>query len=126
MIAEKLRMIKAKSVDPVISNSVNSTTTTFNSNPPAAPALNLSPQEIAQISIRLQQIRPQIPQIDKLLLLHSKLTSGAPLNTADMIKKLTDCRNILVNQIEISAAGRKNFVMIAGFLDEVTLISLFK
>lgn len=106
MIAEKLRMIKAKSTEPSpILTAISNATIITN------PILNLTPQEISQISIRLQQIRPQIPQIDKLLLLHSKLINP-PLSTLEMIKKLTDCRNILVNQIEISVGGgRKNFVM---------------
>jgi len=106
MIAEKLRMIKSKSTEPSPILTTNSNSTIISN-----PVLNLTPQEISQISTRLQQIRPQIPQIDKLLLLHSKLVNP-PLNTLEMTKKLTDCRNILVNQIEISVGGgRKNFVM---------------
>lgn len=118
MIAEKLRMIKSKSTStepsPTLTNTTNNTNNNINNNNTQVAnnqVLNLTPQEISQISIRLQQIRPQIPQIDKLILLHSKLVSP-PLNTLEMIKKLTDCRNILVNQIEISVGGgRKNFVM---------------
>ena len=91
MIAEKLRMIKTKSTEPIISShSQNISNTATNS---------LSSQEITQISTRLQQIRPQIPQIDKLLSLHAKLATTPP-NTLEMVKKLTDCRNVLVNQID--------------------------
>lgn len=105
MIAEKLRMIKSKSTEPSPILTANNQSNFGNQ------VLNLTSQEITQISTRLHQIRPQIPQIDKLLLLHAKLVNP-PLNTLEMIKKLTDCRNILVNQIEISVGGgRKNFAM---------------
>ena len=114
MIAEKLRMIKAKSNEPspIVSNTnINTVTANVTTNNVSNQTVTLNPQEISQISTRLQQIRPQIPQIDKLLLLHSKL-ANPPLNTLDLTKKLTDCRNILVNQIEISSGnGRKTFVM---------------
>lgn len=56
-------------------------------------------------------------------MLHSKL-ANPPLNTSEMIKKLTDCRNILVNQIEISSSsssssggGGKSFVVNLGQLN---------
>lgn len=89
MIAEKLRMIKSKSTEP---SPVLSTALTNSAIPP-------SPHEISQITARLNQIRPQIPQIDKLLLLHSKLPHP-PSSTLDLVKKLTDCRNLLVGQVE--------------------------
>lgn len=108
-------MIKSKSTEPSPSLSLQPqiSSTTFNAinNPPVV----ISPQETAQITARLQQIRPQIPQIDKLLLLHSKLTTP-PLNTLEMVKKLTDCRNVLVNQIE-STLAKRAFAMNLGQLN---------
>lgn len=99
MIADKLRMIKQKSSEasPTLIHQNNS--------------IPLTPYEIIQITARLNQIKPQIPQIDKLLLLHAKLPSPPPAGTNDMVKKLSDCRNILVHQLEVSDNSKKLFVM---------------
>lgn len=86
-------MIKSKSTEP-------SPTLTINiPNNPVNPVIPQGPLEISQITARLNQIRPQIPQIDKLLLLHAKLPNS-PSSTLDLVKKLTDCRNLLVGQVE--------------------------
>lgn len=113
MIAEKLRIIKQKSTEP---SPILTTSTTQAQQSQAQPQPQ-QPQgqanEINQITARLNQVRPQIPQIDKLLHLHSKLTTTPPAGTLEMAKKLTDCRNILVNQIEISSSTttKKSFLM---------------
>lgn len=105
MIAEKLRMIKSKSVNTTLNISTSlptepSPNSNVNVSNVTNPSVQLSPQEISQVTGRLNQIRPQIPQIDKLLLLHSKLPNP-PVSSIDLVKKLTEFRNVLVNQIEL-------------------------
>lgn len=95
MISEKLRMIKQKSMEN-------------------APVNGISDAEIAQITARLLQIKPQIPQIDKLLQLYSKLpanTTNSLANSPEMVKKLSDCRNVLFSQLEVVNSKSNNFIM---------------
>ena len=112
MITEKLRMIKSKSTEPSPVTSASNTT-----------QIPSAPNEIAQITGRLNQIRPQIPQIDKLLLLHSKLTNPN-LGTLDLVKKLTECRNLLVSQVEIISPDYLKKPKSAGFLMNLSQLNL--
>ena len=112
MITEKLRMIKSKSTEPSPVTSASNTT-----------QIPSAPNEIAQITGRLNQIRPQIPQIDKLLLLHSKLTNPN-LGTLDLVKKLTECRNLLVSQVEIISPDYLKKPKSSGFLMNLSQLNL--
>ena len=126
MIAEKLRMIKQKSTETSPANNLNAPVSQAQNisqsqlSPHSISQLQATPSqaalEISHITARLNQIRPQIPQIDKLLNLYTKLTTPPLIGSIEMVKKLTECRNILVNQLElcsVTAANtqKKSFVM---------------
>lgn len=67
--------------------------------------LPLTPQEISQLTSRLFQLHTQFPQIDKLIALHTRL------NTApDTLKKLVNCRNMLVNQFDMMSQKKLLFL----------------
>ncbi len=114
MIAERLRQIKSKAEQSgrhsgtqssASSSQASSTSSSTQSTPSTAQPLSLSPAEIAQLTTSLNSLRPQIPQIDKLIQLHSK-ASTAP----EVLKKLVELRNILVNQIEMASVKKSFFL----------------
>lgn len=107
-----MRQIKSKAEQSGrLSNSssqASSNSSSTQSTPSAAvpQQLTLSPAEIAQLTSALNSLRPQISQIDKLIQLHSKATTAAP----EVLKKLIELRNVLVNQIEMAAVKKSFFL----------------
>lgn len=123
MIAERLRQIKSKAEQsgrvPSSSSSSNSSSAvpSAQSTPSSAASqnqqpqqqpLSLSPAEIAQLNTALAALRSQVPQIDKLIQLHTKMATAPEVS-----KKLIELRNVLVNQIDLAAQKKSYFLNMA-------------
>lgn len=87
------------------SSQASSQASSTQSTPSTPQTLSLSPAEIAKLTAALNALRPQIPQIDKVIQLHNK-SPTAP----EVLKKLIELRNVLVNQIEMAAVKKAFFL----------------
>lgn len=122
LIAERLRQIKSKAEQSGRVPSSSSSSSNSSSAAPSAQStpssasqtqsqqqsISLSPAEIAQINTTLTALRPQIPQIDKLIQLHTKMATAPEVS-----KKLIELRNVLVNQIDLAAQKKSYFLNLA-------------